>query len=89
MPANNRLNINETFESQKELITTKIIPALFKVLDPVMYPIDEGVLYEIIHQRHRHQREEMIRKNKAESEQAKESKRRHGNSRRNEVTEHQ
>ena len=89
MPANNRLNINETFESQKELVTTKIIPALLKVIDPTTYPINEGVLYEMIHQRHRHQREETIKKNKPESEQAKESTRRHGNSRRNEVTKHQ
>ncbi len=89
MPANNRLNVNETFESQKELVTTKIIPALLKVIDPTTYPINEGVLYEMIHQRHRHQREETLRKNKAEPEQAKESTRRHGNSRRNEVTKHQ
>lgn len=89
MPANHRLNINETFESQKDSITTKIIPALLKVLNPATYPISEGVLYEMIHQRHRHQREEMIRKNKAEPEQVKESIRRHGNSRRNEVTKHQ
>ena len=70
-------------------MTTKIIPALLKVIDPETYPIGEGILYEMIHQRHRHQREETLRKNKAEPEQAKESTRRHGNSRRNEVTKHQ
>ncbi|RGB27327.1 hypothetical protein C1646_769245 [Rhizophagus diaphanus] len=72
MPSSNRLNTDETFKLQKELVTTKIIPALLKVIDPVTYPIGEGVLYEMIHQRHRHQREEMLRKKKGSSEQAKE-----------------
>ena len=68
-----RLNVNENFNSQKGLVTAKIIPALLKELDPATYPIGEGVLYEIIHQRHRHQREEMLRKQKGASNQAKES----------------
>jgi hypothetical protein len=86
MPESCQLDVNETFDSQKGLVTKKIIPALLKVLDPATFPIGEGVLYEIIHQRHRHQREEMLRKKKGASEQAKESIRRHGNSRRKEVT---
>jgi len=86
MPESGRLNVNETFDSQKGLVTAKIIPALLKELDPATYPIGEGVLYEIIHQRHRHQREEMLRKQKGASNQTKESIWRHGNSRRKEVT---
>ena len=43
-------------------MTTKIIPALLKVIDPETYPIGEGILYEMIHQHHRHQREEALRK---------------------------
>ena len=71
MPESCQFDINETFDSQKGLVTTKIISALLKVLDPTTFPIGEGVLYEIIHQRHRHQREEMLRKKKRASEQAK------------------
>ncbi|CAG8622312.1 263_t:CDS:2 [Funneliformis caledonium] len=41
MPENNQLDINETFESQKRLVMTSIIPALLKVLDPEMYLIGE------------------------------------------------
>ena len=85
MPANSQLDVNETFESQKEMVTKTIIPALFKVLDTETYPISENVLYEMIHQRHRHQREEMLRKKKKSSVQTKEIVRRHGNSRRREV----
>lgn len=83
MPANVQLDINETFESQKKMVTQTIIPALFKVLDQPL--IGEGVLYEILHQRHRHQREELMMKQKDNTEQVKEKMRRHGNSRRNEV----
>jgi hypothetical protein len=73
MPSSNRLSTDKTFKSQKELVTTKIIPALLKVIDLITYPIGEDVLYEMIHQRHRHQREEMLRKKKGSSEQTKES----------------
>ena len=62
MPENSKLNVDETFESQKQIVTTKIIPALLKVIDPEIYPIGEGILYEMIHQRHCHQREEALRK---------------------------
>ena len=85
MPEKAHLDVSETFESQKALVTTLIIPALFKVLDPVTYPIGEGVLYEMIHQRHRHQREEFLNAKKDETEIKKVTKRRHAVSRRNEV----
>jgi hypothetical protein len=85
MPENSKLNVNETFESQKQIVTTKIIPALLKVIDLKTYPIGEGILYEMIHQRHRHQREEALRKTKTTDAQTKESMRRHKNSRRKEV----
>src|SRR6266496_4664427 len=77
--------VNETFEAQRDLVIEKIIPDLLDVLDLRSYPIGEGVLYEMIHQRHCHQREEMLRMKKDPSEQAKENIRRHGNSRRKEV----
>ena len=77
MPENSKLNVDETFKSQKQIVTTKIIPALLKVIDPETYPIGEGILYEMIHQCHRHQREEALRKMKTTDAQTKESMRRH------------
>ncbi|PKY52871.1 hypothetical protein RhiirA4_497694 [Rhizophagus irregularis] len=85
MPTGSQLDINKTFESQKDLVTKIIIPALFKVLDTNAYPVSEGVLYEMIHQRHRHQREDLLKKEKSESERTEETKRKHGNSRRSEL----
>ena len=68
MPLNSQLNINITFELQKDVVTKTIILALFKVLDTKAYPISENVLYKMIHQHHRHQREDLLNKNKAEHE---------------------
>ena len=84
MPENSKLNVDEMFESQKQIVTTKIIPALLKVIDPETYPIGEGILYKMIHQRHHHQRE-ALRKMKTTDAQTKESMRRHKNSRRKEI----
>ena len=71
MPESCQLNVNETFDSQKGLVTTKTILALLKALDPAIFPIGKGVLYEIIHQRYHHQREEMLRKKKKAFDQTK------------------
>ncbi|CAB5190922.1 unnamed protein product [Rhizophagus irregularis] len=84
MPTGSQLDINKTFESQKDLVTKIIIPALFKVLDTNAYLVSEGVLYEMIHQRHHHQREDLLKKEKSESERTEETKRKHGNLRRSE-----
>ena len=68
MPESCQLDVNETFDSQKGLVTTKIILALLKELDPATFPISEDMLYKIIHQQYHHQREEMLRKKKRASE---------------------
>ena len=81
MPEKAHLDVSETFESQKALVTTLIILALFKVLDPVTYLIGEDILYEMIYQRHRHQREEFLNTKKDKAELKKVTKRRHAVSR--------
>jgi hypothetical protein len=85
MPPEAQLNIEETFESQKDLVVKTIVPNLMKILDLDTYPIGEGVVYEMIHQRHRHQRENLQYKNKPEDEKKKVARRKHVNSRRLEV----
>ena len=57
MPKEVQLDIEKTFEEQKDQVTRTIMPTLMKTLDLVTYPIGEGVIYEMIHTRHRHQRE--------------------------------
>lgn len=85
MPQEAQLDIKETFESQKDLIIKTIMPNLMKTLDLGTYPIGEGVVYEMIHQRHRHQRENLRNKNKPEDEKKRVARRKHVNSRRLEV----
>ncbi|GBB90430.1 hypothetical protein RclHR1_01740007 [Rhizophagus clarus] len=82
MPLNSQLNINITLELQKDMITKTIIPALFKILDIKAYLISENVLYEMIHQCHCYQREDLLNKNKAKHERTKEIRRKHVNSHR-------
>lgn len=88
MPSNSQLDINKTFELQKDMVTTTIIPTLCKVLDTEAYPVSENVLYEMIHQRHRHQRENLMNNNKTRSERKRVVRRKHANSRRSEVILH-
>lgn len=85
MPQEDQLDIEETFESQKDLVIKTIIPNLMKTLDLDTYPIGEGVVYEMIHQRHRHRRENLRNKNKPEDERRRVARRKHVNSRRLEV----
>jgi hypothetical protein len=85
MPPEYHLDIEQTFESQKDLVVKTIVPNLTKALDLNTYPIGEGVIYEMIHQRHRHQRDNLRNKNKSEDERKREAERKHQNSRRLEV----
>ena len=85
MPKEVQLDVEKTFEDQKDRLTKHIMPTLMKTLDLVTYPIGEGVIYEMIHRRHRHQRENDRNKKKSETEKKREMERKHRNSRRLEV----
>ena len=85
MPLEHQLDIEQTFESQKDLVTQTIVPSLMKTLDLVTYPVGEGVIYEMIHRRHRHKREHNRIKKKSEGERKMEAERKHRNSRKLEV----
>ena len=64
MPPEHQLDIEQTFESQKDLVTQTIVPSLMKTLDLVTYPVGKGVIYKMIHRRHYHKREHnRIKKN--------------------------
>ena len=85
MPKEVQLDIEKTFEEQKDQVTRTIMPTLMKTLDLVTYPIGEGVIYEMIHTRYRHQQENDRNKKKSETEKKREAERKHKNSRRLEV----
>jgi len=51
-----------------------------------IFPIADGILYDIIHSLHRHRREEHLKKNRSSSEKKLQEKRKHSNSRRHDVS---
>ncbi|CAB4445407.1 unnamed protein product [Rhizophagus irregularis] len=52
-------------------------------LDSDTFPVTEGVIYDIIHIRHKHQREEHLKKSRNEEYQDEQTRRKNLNSRRN------
>ena len=85
MSNQHQLDIEKTFESQKDLVVQTIIPILMKTLDLITYLVGEGMIYDIIHWRHHHQRDNNWNKKKLDIERKKEAERKHKNSRRLEV----
>ncbi|GES95764.1 hypothetical protein GLOIN_2v1485492 [Rhizophagus clarus] len=82
LPQEFQLDIEKTFESQKDLVVKTIVPNLMKTLDLYTYPIAECVVYEMIHQRHRYQRDILRNKEKPQDERKRVARQKHSNSRR-------
>ncbi|CAG8731882.1 17927_t:CDS:2 [Rhizophagus irregularis] len=64
IPAKSKLDLNSTFNSQHNLVTGTIIPTVMKVLDLDAFLVTEAVIYDMIHARHKHQREEHLTRKK-------------------------
>ncbi|PKY34831.1 hypothetical protein RhiirB3_454935, partial [Rhizophagus irregularis] len=83
IPTEEQLKLDETFDSQQNLVNNTIVPTIMKTLDLDMYPISEAIVYDMIHNRHKYQREEFLKKQKETSFQDEQARRKHMNSRRN------
>lgn len=58
MPADSKMKLSRTFEDQKDLVNEVIIPIIKKSVDVTnTFPVVDGILYDMIHKRHRYQRE--------------------------------
>ena len=55
-------------------------------MDKELFSVTEGIIYEIIHNRHKYQREEHLKKQQSEKYQDDQNRRKHLNSRRNDVS---
>lgn len=86
MPTEKHLKLDETFDDQKNLVNNTIVPTVMETLDAETFPVAEAIVYEIVHNRHKHQREEHLRKQQSEKFQDEQSRRKHSNSRRNDVS---
>lgn len=86
MPSETQLKIDDTFENQKNLINVTIVPTVMRTLDKNMYPVSETIVYNMIHSRHKHQREEYLNKQQPVAKQSKKARKKHLTSRRNDVS---
>jgi hypothetical protein len=85
MPNDCQLDVDKTFENQKNLINNSIVPTVMKALDKNTFPVAETVIYELIHARHKHRREEHLNSQQSEEIKDGQKRRKHLNSRRNDV----
>lgn len=86
LPEEKRLNLNETFEAQRKHVNGHIIPIIQKTINKNVFPVGDGVIRHIIHERHRHQREELLNRTRSDNWNDSEKRRKHANSRRSDVS---
>src|SRR2546421_12638983 len=86
MPTADHLQLDQTFESQQDLVNRTIVPTVMEALNLIMYPVAETIIYDMIHNRHKHQREEHLIKQRSVSFQDTQNQRKHMNSQRNDVS---
>ena len=79
------MKLEETYEDQPERVKI-IVQTVLRALDQELFPVSEEIIRNLIHNRHKHQREEYLRKQKPETFQTNQAKRKHSNSRRNDVS---
>ena len=60
MPESSLLDVRQTFESQRDLVNRTIVPTVQASLDLRTFSVDDIIIYDIIHERHRHQRESYL-----------------------------
>ena len=80
MPNEYQLDLNKTFEKQKNLVNTSIIPTVMRALDKETFPVGKTVMYKMIHNRHKHKREEVLASQQSEQYQDGQKRRKHLNS---------
>src|SRR5205823_6256554 len=86
MPTADHLQLDQTFKSQQDLVNRTIVPTVMETLDSVTYPVAETIIYDMIHNRHKYRREEHLIKQQLVSFQDTQNRRKHMNSRRNNIS---
>ena len=80
------LQLDQTFEAQRDLVNRNIVPTVMEALDSITYPVAETIIYDMIHNRHKYQREEHLIKQRSLTFQDTQNRRKYMNSRRNNVS---
>ncbi|CAG8820244.1 15781_t:CDS:1, partial [Dentiscutata erythropus] len=76
-----QLKLQETFEDQRDLVKISILSRITNTLDKTTFPVVDGVIYKILHQLHRHRRDEFITEQKPAIVVDKHKRRKHNNGR--------
>ena len=74
------MQLGQTFETQQDLVNRTIVLTVMEALESVTYPVTETIIYNIIHNRHKHWREEHLIKQRSVSFQDTQNRRKHMNS---------
>ncbi|CAG8725303.1 5608_t:CDS:2, partial [Rhizophagus irregularis] len=80
LPDDKSLNIKKTFESQQKKVNN-IIPVVQKSINKKFFPVTDGIIKHVIHERHRHQQEELLNARRGANWVENDKRRRHANSR--------
>ena len=60
LPEDKKLDISRTFKSQRESVNSHIILIIQKSINKKIFPVVDGIIKHIIHERHRYQREKTL-----------------------------
>jgi hypothetical protein len=63
-----------------------MIPIIQKSINKKAFPVSDSIIKRIIHERHRHQREEVLKRKKGDEWNDFQRRRKHANARRHEVS---
>jgi hypothetical protein len=75
--------LQKTFEQQSTLVNEVIVPNIMESINQTIFPIVSGIIYNMIHSLHRHQREESKIRERSPEFIDRQKRRKHSNSRRN------
>jgi hypothetical protein len=86
LPEEKKLNIGKTFRSQQKLVHNNIIPVIQKSINKKIFPMTNGIIKYVVHERHRYQREELLNNQRSTSWKNIEKRKKHANSRRSDAS---
>ena len=78
--------MEQTFDDQKHLVNNTIVLTVMEALDAEVFQVTEAIVYEIIHNYHKHQCDKYLKKQQSDKIQDEQNRRKHSNSRRNDVS---
>ncbi|CAG8706800.1 15732_t:CDS:2, partial [Dentiscutata heterogama] len=74
-----QLKLQETFEDQHDLVKILILSRITNALDKTIFPVVDCIIYKILHQLHRHRKDEFITEQKLAIVVDKHKRRKHNN----------